>query len=140
MNKIKQSLTPESENSKVENAKGLAKRPFLFLGLTLVLWFPLVTLLHSWVLVLFWAWFIVPQFGADPLSLPIAAGFDVLFGFLVGKNNGLPTHSEAAKEKNKELSWTERISRMFVPNFGLSLLRVGITLLFGFVIHIFVRH
>ena len=114
-----------------EDAAPSAKRSLLLLGLTLLIWFPLITLIHAWIVILFWGWFVVPQFHATPLPLSIAAGLDILFGFLAYKNNPLPSVSEAAKDKLRELSWSERLSRAFAPSFGLGLTRCGVTLLLG---------
>ena len=111
----------------------------MLLGLTLLVWFPLITLVHAWIVTVFWGWFVVPQFHLAPLPLSIAAGLDILFGFVAYKYNPLPSSSEAAKEKNKELTWSERLSRAFVPTFWLALVRCGLTLLFGFAVHLFVR-
>ena len=135
MNILKPSPIPESGQ-----ATASPKSPFLWLGLTLLVWFPLIAFLNAWVITVFWAWFIVPPFGAVPLSLPIAAGLELFFGFLVSRQTATPMLSEAAKEKFRELSWPERFGRMIVPNCGMSLLRVGIVLLFGAVVHLFVRH
>jgi hypothetical protein len=115
-----------------------AKRPLLLLGLTLLIWFPLITVIHAWIVTLFWGWFVVPQFHAAPMPLPIAAGLDILFGFLAYKSNPVPSVSEAAKDRLRELSWSERLSRAFAPSFGLGLTRCGVTLLFGFAVHLFV--
>ena len=81
----------------------------------------------------------LPQFGVTSLSLPVAADLDILFSFLAYKSSGIPPASDAAKEKYKDLTWFERSGRMFVPNFGLAILRVLITLSFGFAVHLFVR-
>lgn len=52
--------------------------PLLFLLIALV---PL-TLLSGLVLTDLWAWFIVPTFGLDPLSLPAAIGLSIIVGYL----------------------------------------------------------
>jgi len=130
-------LRPAADAGEV-NATASTARPLWFLGLSLLIWFPLITLIHAWIVTLFWGWFVVPQFHAAPLPLPIAAGLDILFGFLAYKNNPLPSVSGAAKDKLRELSWSERLSRAFAPSFGLGLTRCGVTLLFGFVVHLFV--
>ncbi|MGI4789596.1 MAG: hypothetical protein ACRYFS_12185 [Janthinobacterium lividum] len=134
MNKLKTASDPSGETE-----PSSVKRPLLLLGLSLLIWFPLITVIHAWIVTLFWDWFVVPQFHVAPLPLAIAAGLDILFGFLAYKYNPLPAHSEAAKEKNRELTWSERLSRAFVPSFGLALTRCGMILVFGFVAHLFVR-
>lgn len=134
MNKLKPASDPAGETPAPS-----AKRPLILLGLTLLIWFPLITLIHAWIVTVFWGWFVVPQFHVAPLPLPIAAGLDILFGFLAYKYNPLPVYSEAAKEKNRELAWSERLARAFVPTFWLGLTRCSLILLFGFIVHLFVR-
>lgn len=134
MNKLKTASDPSGET-----AASSAKRPLLLLGLTFLIWFPLITLIHAWIVTLFWGWFVVPQFHAAPLPLAIAAGLDILFGFLAYKYNPLPAYSEAAKEKHRELIWSERLSRAFVPTAWMGLTRCALILVFGFMVHLFVR-
>ena len=121
---------------------GASKKPtrgdLLWLGLTVLVLFPFITLLHGWVLTVLWGWFVVPQFGVATLSLPTAVGLDILFDFLAYKHSQLPSRSEGAGDK--EVSWAEKFRRAFVPSFSLSLLRPGVTLAFGWVFHLFVRH
>jgi hypothetical protein len=134
MNKLK----PASD-SVGENAPQSAKWPLIWLALTLLIWFPLITLIHAWIVTLFWRWFVVPQFHVAPIPLSIAAGLDILFGFLAYKYNPLPAYSDAAKDKNRELAWSERLARAFVPTFWLALTRCIVILLSGFFVHLFVR-
>lgn len=137
MNKTGMPNTASMES--VGTAAKPAGRTLLWLNLTLLIWFPLITILHAWVLTLLWAWFVVPQFGVAALPLPIAAGLDILFGFVVYRHSPQPPHASEDKDKQKTLSLSERLSRSYVENFGLALLRVGITLALGWIVHLFVR-
>ncbi len=132
--------TPIPLDTEDVNSPASAKRAFWLLALTVLIWLPIWTLLRAWVVVLLWGWFVVPQFGTAPLSWPIAAGFSVLSGFLTGTNTTTPKPAEETKENIKRVAWAETMRRGILPSFGTALLHIGITLIFGLVIHLFVRH
>ena len=127
-------------NTGEADAPRSAKHTLGLLAFAVLVWMPLMTLLRAWVLVLLWGWFVVPQFGTAPLSWPIAAGFSVIFSFLTGANTATPKPAEETKENIKRVAWAETIRRTILPSFGTPLLHMGITLIFGLIIHLFVGH
>lgn len=52
-------------------------------------------------LTLLWAWFVVPTFGAEPLSLPIAAGL-ITLTYLVFSPKRDPTNLRVARGRKDE--------------------------------------
>ena len=43
---------------------------------------PFTMMYHAFVVAKLWAWFIVPTFGLDPLTLPVAYGLSLIASFL----------------------------------------------------------
>jgi len=50
--------------------------------LLMVLCVPIAVAVNGWVLSVLWGWFIVPQFGVDPLSIPVAIGISTVVGMI----------------------------------------------------------
>lgn len=84
---------------------------------------PVTIMLNGWVLTKLWAWFMVTGFGVAPLRLSIAIGIAMMVTYLTHQNDG----NYARKEGTK---WWHSI--VFV------LLKPLVTLVFGYVVHVFV--
>lgn len=56
---------------------------------------PFLLILRGWAAVTLWAWFVIPTFGAAPLSIPAAIGLAIFLEVVV------PTAS-SPKERDKE--------------------------------------
>jgi hypothetical protein len=73
-------------------------------------------LLKAWVLTKLWGWYLVPFFGARPLSLPLAFGLATIASFLV------PAHPQCEKDQK----WYISASRPFMaPLFDLLAVWIG---------------
>ena len=46
---------------------------------------PFAVALNAWMMMTLWGWFVVPTFGARPLTLPQAAGLAVLAGWFFSR-------------------------------------------------------
>lgn len=62
--------------------------------------------LYAWVLTIVWQWFIVSQFGANPITLKQALGVTLIAGFLIGRHK---TDREDFKNKSK----SQKIGEVF---------------------------
>jgi hypothetical protein len=81
---------------------------------------------RGYVLTVLWGWFIVPAFGAHPLSVPLAIGISMLVGMLTMHKNG--------KEAEKEMGAGTAIA----TSVGLAVLVPLAALGSGWVVHLFV--
>jgi phosphatidylglycerophosphate synthase len=59
-----------------------------------------LTVYRGWALSVLWGWFVVPLFGAPPLSIPYAIGLSLLVGFLT-------THYDGSIAREKDREWWE---------------------------------
>jgi hypothetical protein len=54
------------------------------------------SLINGWAFSVLWAWFIVPVFGAPPLSIPQAIGIALIVGVLFTRSGGNEKEGSAA--------------------------------------------
>jgi Na+(H+)/acetate symporter ActP len=81
------------------------------------------TIANGWVLSILWEWFIVPVFGLPSLSVPTAIGIAIITSMLTSKI--------AYKDKDKQEMMDNVAALVGV------LLSPFITLLFGYIVHLY---
>ena len=101
-------------------------RNMTILLVILLLWFSLALMLlgilgRAVALTLLWAWFVVPTFGAEPLSLPIAAGL-ITLTYLVFSPKRDPTNLRVARGRTDEGEQDKSTLRESMQSVGQALL------------------
>jgi len=66
------------------------------LGIILVFFIALTTIIHGLVLVKLWAWFITPYFGLPAITVPVAIGLSLILGMLCTGSDDLKTETKIA--------------------------------------------
>lgn len=80
------------------------------------------SILNGFVLVILWSWFIVPVFELPSLTIPYAIGLAMIASFL--------TYQWKADPENKE-------KMTALTLLGVAIFRPLLTLLFGYIVHMF---
>ena len=66
------------------------------LGIILVFFIALTTIILGLVLVKLWAWFITPYFGLPAITVPVAIGLSLILGMLCTGSDDLKTETKIA--------------------------------------------
>ena len=98
----------------------------MLLAAFLMLWLSLALMLlgvlsRAFALTLLWAWFVVPAFGAEPLSLPIAAGL-ITLTYLMFSSKRDPTSLRLARVRKDEDDEDKSTMREAMQNIKIALL------------------
>jgi hypothetical protein len=84
----------------------------------------MTTILNGWVLSILWGWFFVPTLGLPDITIVQAIGIALVVGYLTYQD--IDTMPE-------DKSWQEKLGEAMI----LSIIRSGIVLFFGWILHFF---
>jgi hypothetical protein len=103
-----------------------ADQDMMLFVVLLLLWLSLALMLvgilgRAFALTLLWAWFVVPTFGAEPLSLPVAAGL-ITLTYLVFSPKRDPTNLRVARDRKDEGEEDKSTLRESMQSVSLALL------------------
>lgn len=99
----------------------------IFVVLGLLIWLTISSVFGGWVLSLLWGWFMVPVFHLPQLTIVPAIGIILIVRYLA---SGVEIDDEKGEGLDKKV-------KKFLRRLYLSIVRIAIVLLFGWIVHFF---